>query len=83
MMAVITINNFPDELYSKLNERAQMNGRVVGDEIIDAAKQLIAGPEVRLNVSQKLALADKLRASTAGAWIDDELIDRARHEGRA
>jgi plasmid stability protein len=81
-MAVITIDNFPDELYAKLNARAIENGRVVSDEIVEAAQKLVGAKAFTLTVAEKLALADTIRASTAGAWIDDEFIRRARNEGR-
>jgi len=82
-MAVVSIDNFPDELYAKLNLRAQQNGRVVSDEIIEAARRFVGVSEATLTSVQKLALADKIRTSTAGARIDDEIILRSRHEGRS
>jgi plasmid stability protein len=82
MMAVISIENFPDELYAKLDHRAQQNGRVISDEIIEAAQNLVGASGTSLSMAAKLALADRIRMSTPGAWIDDDLIRRARCEGR-
>ncbi len=81
-MAVITIDNFPDELYAKLRRRAEQNGRVIRDEIVEAAQKLVSAPGADLTPAQKLALADRIRGSTAGTWLDDEFIRRAREEGR-
>ena len=82
-MAVISLPNFPDELYERLVRRAADNHRQVDDEIVEAARRLLdeaAGP---LSVEEKLRLADAVRAQTKGAWITDDEIRQARDEGRA
>jgi plasmid stability protein len=81
-MATVSIENFPDELYAKLTVRARQNGRIVSDEIIEAAERFVGTAQASMTTTQKLALADDIRKSTTGAWIDDDIIHRARHEGR-
>jgi plasmid stability protein len=81
-MAVVSIENFPDELYAKLIVRARRNGRVISDEIIEAAQRFVRAGEASMTAAQKLAMADEIRKSTPGAWIDDDLVRRARNEGR-
>jgi plasmid stability protein len=82
-MAVVSLSNFPDELYDRLLRRAADNRRKLEDEIVEAARRMLDEPRPPLSVSEKLQLADSVRAQTPQAWTTDEAIRRARDEGRA
>jgi plasmid stability protein len=82
-MAVVSLSNFPDELYDRLLRRAADNRRKLEDEIVEAARRLLEEPRQPLSVAEKLQLSDSVRAQTPQVWITDEVIRRARDEGRA
>jgi hypothetical protein len=81
-MAVVTLANFPDELYQRLVRRAAENRRRLDDEIVEAAQRFLGDAAPSLS-AEKLRLADAVRDQTKGAWITDDVIRRARDEGRA
>jgi plasmid stability protein len=82
-MAVVSVSNFPDELYEQLVRRAADNRRRIDDEIVEAARRMLAEPARAMTVEEKLNLADSVRTQTSGACVTEEFIRQARDEGRA
>jgi plasmid stability protein len=82
-MATLNVPNFPDELYVRLQRRAAANHRAVADEVVEAAEKLLKQPRSTLNIEEKLRLADAVRSRTPGTGLTDEMIRRARDEGRS
>jgi hypothetical protein len=81
-MATLQIHNFPDPLYDEIKRRAESNHRGILDEIVWAIEASRAPHADRLDAKEKLRAAARLRAESSGAWITDDWIHAARHEGR-
>lgn len=72
-MPNLTVKNIPDELYLRLKEVARAHHRSMNSEIIYCVEQTLGTH--RLDVSEHLAIARKLRLKTASHPITiNELI---------
>jgi antitoxin FitA len=80
MATNFTLKNIPEDLYQKVKESADRNQRSVNGEIISILAAATS-PE-RVPVDAVLARARVLRGRTRGL-LTDELLDRAKREGRA
>lgn len=80
MATNFTLKNIPDDLYEKVKKRAERNHRSVNGEIISL---LDAATTPRpINLDEILAKARELRGRTRGYLTDQDMIDRAKREGR-
>jgi antitoxin FitA len=81
MATNFTLKNIPEDLYQKVKESADRNQRSVNGEIISILAAAIESPSVSPSMPI-LARARVLRGRTRGL-LTDELLDRAKREGRA
>lgn len=80
MATNFTLKNIPDDIYDKVRERADRNHRSINGEIIS---MLDAATTPRpVNPDEMLARARELRGRTRGFMTDQDLVDRAKREGR-
>jgi len=80
MATNFTLKNIPDDLYKKVKEKAERNHRSINGEIIS---MLDAATTPRpVDVDEMLAKARELRGRTRGFLTDQDMIDRAKREGR-
>lgn len=80
-MANITVRGIPDEVYERLKEEAERRHRSLNQEIVRRIEASIRAPVVdpeerleRIRTTRR-ELGDRAR-------IEDELLERARSEGR-
>jgi len=76
----LTIKNIPDELYDRLKEAARTHRRSLNSEILYCVERMLA--PYRLDVSDHIANARKLREKTAAYTLTDELLNAAKNDGR-
>jgi plasmid stability protein len=79
-MPALTIKNIPDELYSRLKEAARVHRRSMNSEILYCVERTLV--PYKIDVSDHLAMARKLREKTAEYTLTDELLDSAKNDGR-
>lgn len=79
-MPALTIKNIPDNLYEKLKMTAQSHHRSLNSEIIHCL-EIVLIPQ-KINVSERLQRAQKLRVQIAEGAITAEDIDDAINQGR-
>ena len=79
MATNFTLKNIPEDLYRKVKESADRNQRSVNGEIISILTA--ATSPRRVPVDALLARAKALRERTRG-MLTDELLDRAKRDGR-
>lgn len=78
-MPAFTVKNIPDDLYKLLKKSAQAHRRSLNSEIIYCIERELAPQKV--DVSEQLAAARKLRKKTAEYELTDEFLEFAKHEG--
>ncbi|HEY6321622.1 MAG TPA: Arc family DNA-binding protein [Thermoanaerobaculia bacterium] len=80
-MPALTIKNMPDEVYRRLKESARLNRRSLNSEAIVLLERSLG--HRRRSAEESLAslrrLHERLRDLSP---LDDELLDRAKGEGR-
>lgn len=79
-MPNITLKNIPDELYNKLKTSAQVNHRSLNSEILVCLEKTL--DTHRVSLSERLAIARKLRQKTAHAPITEQDWNEAKSQGR-
>ena len=79
-MPALTIKNIPDELYDRLKEAARVHRRSLNSEILYCVERILA--PYRIDVTEHLAIASKLREKTAAYTLTDEVLDVAKNNGR-
>ncbi len=79
-MPALTIKNIPDDLYSRLKEAAQAHRRSMNSEILYCVERTLVPHKV--DVSEHIAVARKLRAKTADHPLTDDALNAAKNEGR-
>lgn len=80
MATNFTLKNIPEELYEKVKERAERNHRSINGEILSLLDAATAPKP--LDLDELLAKARELRGRTRGFLTDQDMIDRAKREGR-
>jgi plasmid stability protein len=80
MPTTITVKNIPLELYDLLKKRAAYNHRSINNEIIALFENTFLSQ--RINPDNFLVSAQKLREKTKGFTLTEEIIRRAKYEGR-
>lgn len=80
-MADITVRGIPDDIYEQLKEEAERRHRSLNQEIVHRIEASVRAPAV--DPDEHL---ERVRSTRRGlgdrASIDDELLERARSEGR-
>jgi len=86
-MATLSINDFPDELYKRLQERAQQEHRSLSQEVIHILEQAL-GPEKTLSIMDLKGLGKEVWAridvaeyirEERDSWDDaDSRVDSSR-----
>ena len=79
-MPALTIKNIPDDLYVRLKESARVHRRSLNSEILYCVERMLV--PYKIDVSEHLAIARKLREKTAAYTLTDELLDVAKNDGR-
>ena len=79
-MPALTVKNIPDDLYSRLKEAARVHRRSPNSEILYCVERMLV--PYKIDASDHLAMARKLREKSAAYVLTDELIDSAKNDGR-
>jgi len=79
-MPALTIKNIPDDLYSRLKEAAQIHHRSMNSEILYCVERTLLPHKI--DVSEHIVVARKLRAKTAAHPLTDDDLNTAKNEGR-
>ncbi|MDT8441853.1 MAG: Arc family DNA-binding protein [Desulfuromonadales bacterium] len=79
-MPALTIKNIPDTLYDKLKKTAQSHHRSLNSEIIHCLETVLAPKKI--DVSERLQRAHRLRAVIPDGAISAADIDDAINQGR-
>lgn len=79
-MPALTIKNIPDSLYERLKEAARVHRRSLNGEVLHCVERMLV--PYKLDASDHLASARKLREKTAAYTLTDEIINSAKSEGR-
>jgi len=80
MATNITLKKIPDDLHKELKASAVRHRRSLNSEILALLESGLK-PR-RRNVDEILERVRALRERMKGAWLDDDMIDRAKREGR-
>ena len=79
-MPALTIKNIPDDLYVRLKESARAHRRSLNSEILYCVERMLV--PYKIDASEHLAIARKLREKTAAYTLTDELLDVVKNDGR-
>lgn len=80
-MATLTLENVPDTLVRRLKEEAQQNRRSLNQETLLRLENSLG--QRSPDVERTIASLERLHATMKDLPpVDDELIDRAKREGR-
>ena len=79
-MPALTIKNIPDDLYDRLKEAARTHRRSLNSEILYCVERVLV--PYKVDASEHLAMARKIREKTAGYTLSDEVLDSAKNAGR-
>lgn len=80
-MPALTLKNIPDNLYLQLKEAAQSHHRSLNSEILYCVERALGTHKI--DVSEHLTIARKLRAKTNANPITNDELTAAKNEGRA
>jgi plasmid stability protein len=79
-MRTFTLKGIPDELYERLKRSAEAHRRSVNSELLVLLERVLVGR--RRDPEETLARVDALRARLRVTRLTDEVLERARREGR-
>ncbi len=79
-MPALTIKNIPEDLYDRLKEAARVHRRSLNSEILYCVERMLE--PYKIDVSEQLATARKLREKTAAYTLTDGFLDSAKNDGR-
>ena len=79
-MPAITLKNIPDELYAELKIAANIHRRSLNSEILYCVERTLGTHKI--NVSEHIEMARKLRARTAQYNLTDQELNEFKNEGR-
>ena len=79
-MPALTIKNIPDDLYVRLKESAHSHRRSLNSEVLYCVERVLV--PYKIEVSEHLAMARKLREKTATYTLTDEFLEAAKNDGR-
>jgi len=79
-MPAITLKNIPDSLYTQIKEAASIHRRSLNSEILYCVERTLGTHKI--NVSEHIEIARKLRAKTAQHNLTDQELNAIKNEGR-
>ena len=79
-MPAITLKNIPDALYMQLKTAANVHRRSLNSEILYCVERTLGTHKI--NASEYIEMARKLRAKTAQYNLTDQELDHYKNEGR-
>ena len=79
-MPAITLKNIPDSLYAQLKVAASAHRRSLNSEILYCVERTLGTHKI--NVSEHIDIAKKLRAKTAQHNLTDQDLNDYKNEGR-
>lgn len=79
-MPAITLKNIPDAIYAQLKVAASAHHRSLNSEILYCVERTLGTHKI--DVSEHIEMAKKLRAKTAQYNLTDQLLNDAKNEGR-
>ncbi len=79
-MPNLTLKNIPDDLYARLKERAARHHRSLNSEILVSLEKVFRS--VRVEPEEFLARLDGLHRQLDVSPLTDEILQRAKNEGR-
>ena len=79
-MPALTIKNIPDDLYDRLKEAARTHRRSLNSEILYCVERVLV--PYKVDASEHLAMARKIREKSAGYTLTDQVLDSAKNAGR-
>jgi plasmid stability protein len=79
-MPALTIKNIPDDLYARLRESARVHRRSLNSEILYCVERALI--PYRIDVSEHLLTARKIREKTGDYPLTDERLNAAKNSGR-
>ena len=79
-MPALTIKNIPDDLYDRLKEAARTHRRSLNSEILYCVERVLV--PYKVDASEHLAMARKIREKSAGYTLSDQVLDSAKNAGR-
>ncbi len=79
-MPAITLKNIPDSLYAQLKVAANVHHRSLNSEILYCVERTLGTHKI--NVSEHIDIAKKLRAKTAQHNLTDQELNDYKNEGR-
>ena len=79
-MPALTLKNIPDDLYTRLKESAQIHRRSLNSEILYCVEQALM--PYKIDVSEHILTARKIREKTADYPLTDELLNHVKKSGR-
>ena len=79
-MPALTIKNIPDDLYARLKISAQVHRRSLNSEILYCVERTLV--PYKVDVSEHIFSARKIRELTAEYPLTDELLIVAKNDGR-
>jgi len=79
-MPAITLKNIPDDLYDRLKESARAHRRSLNSEILYCVERTLI--PYRVDVSEHISMARKIREKTADYPLTDDLLNAAKNNGR-
>jgi len=79
-MPSITLKNIPDSLYAQLKDAASVHRRSLNSEILYCVERTLGVH--RINVSEHIEMARKLRTKTAQYNLTEQELNDAKNEGR-
>jgi len=79
-MPAITLKNIPDILYAQIKDAASIHHRSLNSEILYCVERTLGTHKI--DVSEHIEIAKKLRAKTAQHSLTDEELNDVKNEGR-
>ena len=79
-MPALTIKNIPDDIYERLKEAALIHRRSLNSEILYCIERTLI--PYKIDVSEHLTIARRLREKTADYSLTDKVLDAAKNDGR-
>ncbi|MBA2379215.1 MAG: Arc family DNA-binding protein [Blastocatellia bacterium] len=79
-MATLTIKNLPDEIYARLTVRAKKNRRSINSEAIVQLEHSLMKADA--DPAAELREIRRLRKRTAGIFLTQDSLNKAKREGR-
>ncbi len=79
-MPAITLKNIPDSLYAQLKVAASIHHRSLNSEILYCVERALGTHKI--DVSEHIEMAKKLRTKTAQHNLTDLELNNAKNEGR-